>query len=315
MIIGVDLGATKILSGIVAKDGAIVKRVKQPTIKERSPKDIVNRIVMAINDLLKDKSLEAHKIEKIVVAAPGPLSYPDGVIYDTPNLKWGYFPLKEELEKRLQKEVQVEHDATTAALGEYFFGQKKQYKHLLYMTVSSGIGGGIIIDGKPYRGINGGAGEFGHMVVEPKGRICGCGRHGCLEACASGTAIAVKAKKLIENGEGLGIKTYKKEKANITAYEVGLAARNGDPEAINLINETAYYLGSGTSNIINIFNPEIFILGGGVIFGLEDLLLESISKYVHNNVYALHRKNLVIKASELGEDIGLLGCAAMALEQ
>lgn len=313
LVVGVDLGGTKILSGLVTREGRILKKIKQPTHSERGTVDVLDRICISIKELLTNVGAVPDEIIGMAVGAPGPLYYPQGIISSTPNLRWINLDLKTELDRRLGRPVVVDNDANMAALGEYYFGRYQSCRNLLYMTVSTGIGGGIIIDGHIYRGSKGGAGEFGHMVVEPDGNICGCGRRGCLEAVASGSAIAGKARQLIEQGKGLAIQKLTPAKGMITAREVGEAARQGDLEARLIIDQVVEWLGLGISNLVNIFNPDVVVLGGGVALGLKDLLLEPVSTYVRTHIFALQGQSLQLVVSSLEEDAGLLGCAVSVL--
>lgn len=313
-IIGVDLGGSKILSGIADQEGRIINKIKQPTNPQNGAADVLERICLSIHRLQQGVGVQSGEIEAIVVGAPGPVYYPQGIISDAPNLGWRYLDLKRELGLRLGREIVVDNDANMAAWGEYYFCYHKSCRNLLYMTISTGIGGGIIINGRIYRGSTGGAGEFGHMVIDPYGITCGCGRRGCLEALASGTAIAREARQLIDQGQGRAIMAASPGSGVITAREVGEAARQGDPEALAIIYRVIEWLGQGIANLVNIFNPEIVVVAGGVGVGLQDLLLEPLTATVKANVFKMHGEKLKITVSNLGEEIGLLGCIAFALD-
>lgn len=314
MIAVVDLGATKILSGIATTRGQILVREKLPTLKENGPEDIIERICRSIRELARLCGDYETQIAGVAVASPGPLSYPEGVVVDSPNLAWTRVPLKDELSKRLAKPVIVDKDTNLAALGEYHFGRQARPRSLLYITLSTGIGGGIILDGQIWRGQNGGAGEIGHMVVEPRGRVCNCGRRGCLEAMASGLAIKDSVNELRQEGKGIGILAAGNVKNGLGAFEVAVAARQGDAEAQTIVNRVIEYLGRGIANLVNIFNPELVVLGGGVAQGWRDLILEDLNHYVQKEAFALNIRDLKIEITELGEDIVLYGCIAAASE-
>lgn len=316
LVVGVDLGATKVLTGIATTDGHLLNKVKFPTCSnEKDSDEILDSISDSIKEIITDTCTAGDKIVGIAVAAPGPLTYPDTVVMDSPNLGWSKLNLKEELSRKIGRSVIVDKDTNVAALGEYCFGHGCQYRQLLYVTISTGVGGGIIIDGEIYHGNNGGAGEFGHMVIEPNGPKCGCGRRGCLEALASGTAIAREAAEIVKKGKGKGIIACSSTGKEIGAKEVGEAARKGDIEARTIILRTAEYIGIGIANLVNIFNPQIVVLGGGVAVGLQDLLFEPVCEYVHKNVFALHERDFKIEVSSLGEEIGLWGCLALVTKR
>lgn len=305
IVIGVDLGGTKILYGVASLEGDILYKNIVPTRSEEGVEHVLEKMTASIQSLITDYAT-THQIKGIVIAAPGPLSYPEKVVLNSPNLNWDKVALQDEMQKRLNRSVIVEKDTNVAALGEYYFGQNRKYKSLIYITVSTGVGGGIIIEGQLYRGSRGGAGEIGHMVVEPNGALCGCGRKGCLEALVSGTAIANKAK---------GFKVINNSLGKLTAKEVGDKARQGDELAQSIIYSAVDYLAMGIANLINIFDPQAIILGGGVIQGLQDLWLDRLRKQVFISAFPLNRTDLQIEITKLGEDIGLYGCVAVMLNQ
>lgn len=298
LVIGVDLGATKILYGIGNVAGELIYKNTISTQTEMGSTHIINTIAELINSLIEKYETD-NEIVAIVIASPGPLSYPDKVVLNSPNLKWENVALKAEIEARLSRKVMVEKDTNIAALGEYYFGQNKKYQNLIYITVSTGIGGCIIINEELYRGSRGGAGEIGHMVVARGESKCACGQTGCLEALASGTAIANKARSL-------GIIDY-----NEIVKEIGDKARDGDEFAIKLLNDAADYLALGIRNLVNIINPQAVVLGGGVMQGLQDLWLDRISQQVLSAAFPLNVADLSIQVTSLGGDIGLYGCIAL----
>lgn len=310
--IGIDLGGTKILTALMTLDGEILSRRLLPTeAGTQMPAVIIDRMADSVTELMAEFG-GVRKIMGIACAAPGPITYPHGVIMDSPNLGWQQVRLKHELEKRLGQKVIVGKDTDLAALGEYYFGQGCQYDHLLYITVSTGIGGGIIADGMIYHGTRGGAGEFGHMVVNPNGYYCFCGRQGCLEAQASGTAITKMAGIMMT-----GIESAWRDQAThvLTAREVGMAARAGEKVAARIVANVITDLSTGIANLVHIFNPQIVILGGGVMQGLKDIILKPLRERVMEEVFPLHGAGLQIEVTSLGSDIGLFGCLAAILQE
>jgi len=308
VIIGVDLGASKILSGIGTSDGQILQKTKQLT-PHGNASSVIDLIADNILEWIKIAEAQHDSVKGIAVAVPGPVTYPGAVIEDSPNLGWQRVEFKEELSRRLGRPVVVDKDTNLAALGEYHFGQDRKYAHLLYLTVSTGVGGGIIINDRLYHGWRGGGGEFGHMVIDASGPECSCGRRGCLEAVASGTAVTKQIEALIKAGRGQNIAACGCGSA-VGAPELGKAARKGDPEALKLIKELGQNLGIGIANLVHLFNPQIVVIGGGVMIGLGDLLLEPIKEYVGEKAFPLHRRDLIIETTTLGNDIGLYGCIA-----
>lgn len=314
-ILAVDIGGTKILTGILTRNGQILLRMKEPICMLGNPGEVMIQISRMAEQMMCKLNIKPHDIIGVGAGVPGPLDYENGIVEDSPNLRWTKFMIREELNKTFGLRLSLDKDTNVAAWAEKVYGNGRNCSHFIYMTISTGIGGGIFTDGKILHGQRGGASEIGHMMVDPNGRKCGCGRCGCLEAVASGTALSLDAQDLIRQGGGEGIAVLCREGQAATACELGMAARQGDPEALKIIQRAADYLAIGTANLVNIFNPEKVIIGGGVGTGLQDLLLPRIREYVNNNVFSLHRRNLCIEATPLGEDIVLLGCAAMVLAE
>jgi len=314
-IIGVDLGGTKILSAIVTKNGNIVKKVQVPTQASRGRARVVKNIVRSIRTLLMDARVPLSDIEAIGVGAPGPVLFKEGVVLNPPNLPgWKRVPLKKILAREFRKKVVLDNDANAAALGEGAFGFAKGLKNFIFITVSTGIGGGLVIDGKLLRGAWGGAGEVGHMIIEPSGPRCGCGRRGCLEAMASGSAIARLAKaKLKTNKRSLMLKLAGGDISKVNAKTVEDAARSGDSLAKKIINRAARYLGMGLANLINILAPDAIGLGGGVM-KMGQMFLGPAEKAARELSLSPAAKLVKIVRAKLGEDAGVIGAAALCME-
>jgi glucokinase len=315
LIIGIDIGGSKILSGIFNREGQILARKKEATLADRDAGEILDGITVTVKELMQELGLQRENILGVAVGAPGPLDYINGIIKDPPNLGWREFPLRDELSKRLGMQLLLDNDANMGALGELCFGRSKGCTHLIYMTVSTGIGGGIIIDGKLYRGKYGGAGELGRMRMVAEERQGAYKRGQNLEALASGTALAHEAQELIKQGRGLGMLTLCTGGATITAREIGEAARQGDLEALGIIQRSGHYLGMAVANLVNIFNPERVVLGGGAGLGLQDLWIQAIQDAVNDWVPPSLKDNLKIEFTTWGEDICLLGCVAAVLQE
>jgi glucokinase len=290
IIIGIDLGGTKIAAAASDECGCILSEIIVPTEAQKGKKQVVLNIVKAIECLRH--SLKST-ISKIGIGVPGPIDYKKGLVINPPNLPgWKKVNLKEELSKFFKVPIFIDNDANCAALGEALFGAGRRANDFIYITVSTGIGGGIIIDRKIYRGANGAAGEFGHMVIDPGGYKCGCGNYGDLEAMASGTSIKTRS------GED--------------AMAIHIKAQQGDKKAIKVINETAYYLGIGIANLVNIFNPELVVVGGG-LSNMGELLLAPVRKEFNKHALSLPKKSVKIVRAKLRARAGLLGAIALCL--
>jgi glucokinase len=291
MIIGLDLGGTKLAGIICTPDGKIQMDVQVPTEAAKGKAQVIANIKKAIRML---KESRKTTIRAIGIGAPGPILYDKGIVVEAPNLPgWHHVNLKKILEKEFRVPVFVDNDANCATLAEAHFGAGKNVTNFIYVTVSTGIGGGIIINKELYRGIQGCAGEFGHMKIIPEGGpLCGCGRTGCLEALASGSAM--------------------KRESGIDAIALELAARQGDLKAQAVIRQAAHYLAIGIANLVNIFNPQLVIIGGGVS-NMRELLLDPIHEELKNYALALPAKNVKIVRAKLGTKAGVLGAAALCL--
>ncbi len=313
-ILAVDIGGSKVLTGILDRDGKVLIRKKEAICSIGQAEEVMEQSCRMTKQMMCELGIQEKDVLGTGVAVPGPLDYYRGQVVESPNLQWAEFPVRDYLSKSLASKLLLDKDTNVAALGELYYGLHPKCKNLIYITVSTGIGGGIIAEGKLLHGLTGGAGEIGHMVVEPDGRKCGCGRQGCLEALASGTAIAREVRDMVDRGEGENILACCSEGNPPAAREVGLAARQGDVEANALIKRVGTYLGMAIANLVNVLNPERVVIGGGVGLGLQDFLVPSIREYVYANIFSLHSRNLQIATTKLGEDIVLLGCAAMVLK-
>lgn len=290
MLIGIDLGGTKIAGILATPEGKIIMDIQVPTEAQKGKKQVIKNIEKAIRLLIQ---VNKTKVKAIGIGAPGPILFEKGIVVEAPNLPgWKRVNIKKILEKEFHVPVFVDNDANCAALAEARFGAGKKARHFIYMTVSTGIGGGIIIDRELYRGVNGSAGEFGHMIIDSKGFTCGCGNVGCLEALASGSAV--------------------KKRYGLDALSVELAARQGDKKAQRVIQTSAHYLAIGIANLVNIFNPELIIIGGG-LSNMRELLIDPIRKDFKKYALSLPAKKVKVVRARLGTKAGVLGAVALCL--
>jgi len=312
-IIGVDLGGTKIRAVLTDDSGNFLARTGLPTEASAGQEQVIDNIVLAVNTVMENA--DSSQVVGLGIGAPGPLNPRSGVVYSPPNLPgWNNVPLRNILENRLGLPVFLGNDANLAALGEYTFGAGKDYRYLVYMTVSTGIGGGIIEDGRILDGAKGAAGEIGHMTIEAFGPRCNCGNLGCLEVLASGTAIRRRAIEMLQTGrKSLLLELSGGKLENITSEMVELAARQQDSAALELLEQTAVYLGVGVTNILHLFNPEIVVIGGGVS-RIGDLIITPMLAEVARRAMPAFREGVPIVATDLGDDIGLYGAVALVLQ-
>jgi len=313
-VVGVDLGGTKILTALAGSDGQIIAEQKIPTESAKGQEHVITRIVHTVEHVLQAAGVEREQVRALALGAPGPVDTANGVIRFAPNLMWHDVPICRMLEQHLSLPVFLDNDANLATLGEHVYGAGQGVNHMIYMTVSTGIGGGLILDGKLYRGASGVAGEIGHMVVMPGGPLCRCGKRGCMEAVASGTAIAREARELAARGQGENILAIAGGViAAITAETVANAAEAGDLTALDIIKHAARYLGIGLANIITLLNPSRIVLGGGVI-NIGEPLLNAVKQEVQVHVMEDAGAAARIVRAKLGGHSGVMGAVALALQ-
>jgi glucokinase len=303
-IAGIDIGGTKIAVALADASGQVISLSRFATQVGLGPYRIVDDAIKEVERMADET---AAALTAVGVGCGGPLDSQRGLILSPPNLPgWDNFPIIEIIEKRLGVPARLENDANAAALGEARYGAARGLSDIVYITISTGIGGGIIIDGKLLHGINDGAGEVGHITVLPEGPMCGCGARGCLEALCSGTSIARRAVERLQTGAQSSMTEMAGGINKLTAKVVAEAARGGDPVAGEIWDETIYYLGVGISNIINILAPEAVILGGGVSTAGEQLLVP-LRRQVQSRITMLPPEKINILQASLGGDSGIYG--------
>jgi glucokinase len=269
-IIGIDLGGTNIVAGAMPEDGSRQIAIQsQPTHPEDGAEAVVDRIVDAVNAVIAQTSTETGATRGdfagVGIGSPGPLDRERGIVIVTPNLGWRDYPLRDRVSERVKLPATLDNDANCATLGEWWQGAAKGARNVVGMTIGTGIGGGLIIDGKLYHGSSDVAGEIGHTTIDSTGRRCKCGNYGCLEAYASGPSIAERAREALGGGEVSILPTMVDGRLEaITAQTVYDAAKRGDVLAREVVRDTARFLGAGIANLLNIFNPDIVVVAGGV---------------------------------------------------
>ncbi len=315
-VLAIDLGGTKIIAAIISSQGQVVAKESYPTLAGEGPQSVIDRILFAIDHLLSLRNIDSSQLDSISIASAGAIDFNQGLVTSSPNLPgWHDIPLRDIVNRRYRVNTFLINDASAAALGEYHFGAGKGLNNLIYLTVSTGIGGGIIINGDLYLGPSGSAGEIGHMTIDINGPRCSCGNIGCLEMLASGTAVAREAIRRIGQGEESSLTEMVGGKIeNITAEKVSMAAQGGDSLASDVISKAATYLGVGMVNLVNIFNPEVIIVGGGVA-QIGDLLLDPVRQVVKERAFQLSAQAVHIVPAQLGDNAGVLGAAVFALQQ
>ena len=315
-VLAIDLGGTKIRTVIISDEGQILAREYHRTVANEGAQMVIERMLSAINRLLRIQDLDSSQLLSISVASAGVIDMKKGMVTISPNLPgWRDIPLRDIINEKYGINTLLLNDASAAALGEHRFGAGRGIKNLIYLTVSTGIGGGIIINNTLYCGPSGSAGEIGHMTIDVNGSRCKCGNIGCLEALASGTAVAHEAKKRLSYGERSSLTELVEGKIeDITADKVSLAAQGSDTLATEIIAQAATYLGIGMVNLVNIFNPEMIIIGGGMA-QMGELLFAPARQVVLERAFQLPAQAVRIVPAQLGDDAGVLGAAAFAFQQ
>src|SRR5919199_3348852 len=302
--IGVDVGGTKIAAGVVTPEGEILNEVRHPTAegKERLLSSIVRAVTEAKDDF---------EVGGVCLAVPGTVLKLENKIIDAPNLpSIEGIPLKDELEDRTELTTTVENDANAAAWGEFRFGAGRRAEDLVFITLGTGVGGGVITGGVLLRGAQGAGGELGHVTIQATGPQCGCGNHGCLETLASGTAIARRAREVASEQPNSALGRLAIER-KVLGEDVADLAQRGDEAARSVLEETGMWLGIGLAGFVNIFNPEVIAIGGGVAKASE-FILPPAREEVRLRARSPSRDLVEIKEATLGPESGVLGAAALA---
>ncbi|MDB6054634.1 MAG: hypothetical protein JWN25_2157 [Verrucomicrobiales bacterium] len=314
--VGVDFGGTKILTGIFDPHLKCIGKSKVSTKAERGASAVIDRIVRCVKDAIDECDLSLKQVKGIGLGAPGAVDPDSGKVIFAANLGWKDVALKKELEKELGVPVFLENDCNICALGVYETELKTKPKSMLGIFVGTGIGAGIIIDGKLYSGFNKTAGEVGHMVLEVGGPKCGCGNKGCFEALASRTAIFRRVLSAVKDGQKTVLtEMLGNDLKDLRSGDLRKAIRKGDKFVEKVIEESAEYIGIAVASLINVLSPEIVVLGGGVIDALEDemmaIIVETAMDYSLNGTM----NGVEIIASKTGDDAGIIGGAVLAKKE
>jgi len=315
-VIGIDLGGTKVSTALVDSTGKIIAYDYRGTCAIEGPQVVIGRILDGARGVMAQAGIKQSQVAAVGIGAPGPLDIEAGVVVAPPNLPgWDRVPLKQLIEDALGVTAFLENDANAAALGEHRFGAGQGVAHMIYVTVSTGIGGGLILDGRLYHGASGMAGEIGHTTVVPYGPLCGCGNRGCLETMASGTAIARQARERVARCVPTLIADLAEgDLEHITAKLVAEAASQGDVEAQEIIAEAMHYLGIGMASLVNLFNPRLIVIGGGLT-NIGESLFGPVRRAIDQRAFRAQAQAVRVVQAELGDNAGVLGAAAVALAQ
>jgi glucokinase len=310
VVIGVDLGGTNTRTALVALNGDILEKQKEETLAAEGHEKVIAKLIRNIDRQRANADQYGRRVAAVGVGAPGVIHEQTGVVVKSPNFPdWNDLPLKQILERELKLPVFIENDANAAALGEQWRGAAKDIRSMIFLTLGTGVGGGIILDGRIWHGADGMAGEVGHMTIIPDGRSCGCGNRGCLEMYASSRGIVMTFKAMCA-GKHLDAEDRKE----VTSAQIYQAARNGDTVAHLVMKDMGRYLGIGVANLINIFNPEMVVIGGGVK-AAWDLFIDATREEVRKRAFTYAAERTKIVPSMLGDEAGMVGAAAVAFQK
>ncbi len=302
--IGIDVGGTKISAGVVTPEGKLLNEVRYPS--KGSTEELLDNIARAVREVR-----EGYEVSAACLAVPGLIMADENKVVFSPNLpNIEGVPLKEELGGRFDLPVTVENDANAAAWGEFRFGAGSDVDHLVFVTLGTGVGGGVISHGILMRGVQGAGGELGHMTIHATGPRCGCGNRGCLESLASGTAITRRAREVAAERPDSALGEISRDR-KLVGEDVTKLAEEGDEAALAVLEEAGLWLGIGLAGFVNIFNPEVVAVGGGAAKAGE-LILDRARKEMYLRARSPSRDLVEIKAATLGAESGVIGAAALA---
>ncbi|MEW5814079.1 MAG: ROK family protein [Spirochaetota bacterium] len=314
-VIGFDLGGTKMISALLEKE-TIKGRAKCTTNAQSGIDSVVDSIIQCIHKSLEKAKVTINEVLGIGIAVPGVINRKEGIVVYTPNLGFNNFNLLEILQREFQIPIILENDVNAGVYGEYSKGAARGYRHIVGIFPGTGIGGGLILDGKLYHGATGNAGEIGHMIIQNEGALCGCGQYGCLEAHASRRAMAKEAVAITSAGgapltlqeAGTDFKRFK-SKVFANAYE------RGEESIKAVVKKAAYYLGIGMANCVNIFNPEVIVLGGGLVEKLGKEYVAEAEKSMRAHALPALVKDVKVVEASLGDDAIIYGAANIARDE
>lgn len=311
--IGLDLGGTNIKAGLVSDTGKPISKISVPTQAEGGVDAVVENLIQAATAVMDEAGLQLSEVQGIGIGAPGLVDTDAGIVIAAPNLP-GFrdIPLATRIQNRTGVQTWIENDANAAAMGEFWVGSGRdgQVRDLVMLTLGTGVGSGIIIQGRVFHGGFGIAGELGHMIVKPGGTKCSCGQRGCLEMYASASGTGRRAAEAVAAGEASSLSQHR----TITSKEVFDAAKQGDALAMRIVRETAEVLGIAVVNLCRILDPHMIVFAGGMILA-GDMLFDQIRSVVRENWWNMNEPRVRIVPAELGNDAGFIGAAAVAWDQ
>jgi glucokinase len=310
--VGVDLGGTNIRAAVFDDGMNILGRSERQTQAQEGADEVIRRVAACVREALETASVAEGEVAGVGVGAAGLTDWRTGVVVLASNLGWRDVPLKERLEQELDGlRVEADKDTNVAALAEARLGAGREFRHFLYVTAGTGIGGGLILDGTLYRGATGGAGDIGHVVVDPDGPRCGCGDHGCVEVFSSGAGMVDRAREMLAGGEEAASSAMSIEV--LTTETIFEAAREGDAVAARVVETAGRALGLVLADYVNINNPEAIVLGGGVVRAGR-AYMDPVERELRQRALPALGEIVKLVPPELGDDVGVTGAALLLAE-
>jgi glucokinase len=311
----IDIGGTKILGAIIDEDNKIICEVKKKTKANKGLEVVEERLLSVVEELLEKSQIPKEEISAIGAGAPGVINKYTGEIIYSPNLPWKNYTIKKAIEDKLNIPFFVGNDANVGIMGEWKYGAAINKKNVIGIFVGTGIGGGLIVEDKLFTGANHLAGELGHMVLNPEGPYCNCGQRGCLEAYAGKVSMTREIKNQINRGRKSVLKDLiDMESSVISSKPLKQAIDEKDDLAVEVLNKAIYYLAAGTGSLINIFNPEMVVFGGGVIESLDYYIMPILKEYIKKFILPGMLEGIEIVESVLGDHSIIYGALALAKE-
>ena len=315
--IGLDLGGTNIKAGVTDEQGHVLSKVSIPTEAENGPDVVITNMARAARMVTEQAKIKMSQVDYVGVGAPGPIDFDQGVVRMAPNLPgWTNIPLQGRIAEELGRPAMLENDGNAAAFGEYWAGAGRQsdkdVKHLIMLTLGTGVGSGLVVNGKVVHGADGNAGEGGHIIVQPNGRQCGCGQRGCLETYGSASYTGQRAAEAVRDStEETSLRPPFDKGDKITAKMVFDHAKAGDKLAQRIVEETVMYLSIGCVTLCRLFDPQLIVFAGGMILA-GDFLFDQLRAEFHRQSWRILKDHVEIVPSTLGNDAGFIGAAAVA---
>ena len=308
-VIGIDLGGTKITTAIADFTGELIEKTTLATGAKEGEEEVMKRIIQSVEMVMEASGLLIEEVGAIGIGSPGPINSETGAIITTPNLPFKNFSLTKPLEECFKVPAYLDNDGNVAAIGEWMFGAGKGYENVLYITVSTGVGGGAVLNNEPYHGSTANALEIGHMIIEPSSpHQCNCGNYGDVEALCSGTSISKRAMEAIAKGRKSSLTKHE----TITSYEVYQAYKEGDELSIEILTKAWHYLGIAVANMILIFDPEVIAIGGGVS-RIGDDMFQAVRASAKQHCFDFMYDSVKILPTCLSQDTGVKGAVALAI--